>query len=273
MAITAADINNQRFTEVKKNGYDVDEVDVFLEWVANEIDALNHEVATLQSKLDEASHAALASDSAAREASVNSASLDATVAERDARIASLERQLDEKRADESRISQALIIAQRSAEDIIAKANAQAGETIADSREEAQRILDRANADRQSVIDAIRKLQDDRADALEDYQSLLKNMIDDATRKLSDLSSYTTVDRVASMPSGESKHAAAPRSSSVYASYGAERIASSADAANYSTPQADATPVISAPEPRASVVDKDLSGYGDADDSFEFDEID
>ncbi len=271
MAITAADINNQRFTEVKKNGYDVDEVDVFLEWVANEIDALNHEVASLQAKLDEASHAAQASDSAAREATVNSASLDASIAERDARIASLERQLDEKRADESRISQALIIAQRSAEDIIAKANAQAGETVADSREEAQRILDRANADRQAVIDSIRKLQDDRADALEDYQTLLKDMIDDATRKLADLGSYTTVDRIASAPAGESKHAAPAASS--YASFGAERISAPTDAASYSTPQTDAAPVISAPEPRASVVDKDLSGYGDADDTFEFDEID
>ena len=39
--------------------------------------------------------------------------------------------------------------------------------------EAQRIIDRANTDRQDVIDAIRKLQDDREDAREEYADLLK----------------------------------------------------------------------------------------------------
>ena len=40
MAITSADIQNQSF-KIERRGYDVDEVDVFLERVASEIDDLN----------------------------------------------------------------------------------------------------------------------------------------------------------------------------------------------------------------------------------------
>ena len=44
MAITSADIQNQSF-KIERRGYDVDEVDVFLERVASEIDDLNDEIA------------------------------------------------------------------------------------------------------------------------------------------------------------------------------------------------------------------------------------
>ena len=40
MAITAADIQNVSFS-IDRKGYDVDEVDVFLEHVADEVDAMN----------------------------------------------------------------------------------------------------------------------------------------------------------------------------------------------------------------------------------------
>ena len=40
MAITSSDIQNQSF-KIERRGYDVDEVDVFLERVASEIDDLN----------------------------------------------------------------------------------------------------------------------------------------------------------------------------------------------------------------------------------------
>ena len=62
-----------------------------------------------------------------------------------------------QRADDNAIAQALIIAQRSADEILAKANANATETIQDARDEAQRIIDRANTDRQDVIDATARM--------------------------------------------------------------------------------------------------------------------
>lgn len=119
-------------------------------------------------------------------ATVDTSEYDAQLAQKDAIIADLERQLSDKRADDNAIAQALIIAQRSADEILAKANANATETIQDARDEAQRIIDRANTDRQDVIDAIRKLQDDREDAREEYADLLKDIISDASRKLADI---------------------------------------------------------------------------------------
>ncbi len=192
MAITASDIHNQSFS-IDRKGYDVDEVDVFLEHVADEIDILNDTIAQLQAQLEEdrfsGFDAPAASTVAITEtvaASVDTAEYDAQLAQKDAIIADLERQLNDKRADDNAIAQALIIAQRSADEILAKANANATETIQDARDEAQRIIDRANTDRQDVIDAIRKLQDDREDAREEYADLLKDIISDASRKLADI---------------------------------------------------------------------------------------
>ena len=44
MAITSAEIHNQSFS-IDRKGYDVDEVDVFLEHVADEIDGMNAQIA------------------------------------------------------------------------------------------------------------------------------------------------------------------------------------------------------------------------------------
>ena len=52
MAITSAEIHNQSFS-IDRKGYDVDEVDVFLEHVADEIDGLNQQIASLQSQVSE----------------------------------------------------------------------------------------------------------------------------------------------------------------------------------------------------------------------------
>ena len=151
---------------------DVSPIVAFLEHVADEIDNLNNQIADLQDQLndsrfdgfdtpakpiEEAPVAAPAPSSAP--AQDFSQELD----EANARIRELESQLEEKQADGNAIAQALIIAQRSADEILAKANNTAAETIQDAKDEAQRIIDRANTDRQDVIDAIRKLQDDRED--------------------------------------------------------------------------------------------------------------
>ena len=114
MAITSAEIHNQSFS-IDRKGYDVDEVDVFLEHVADEIDGLNQQIASLQSQIGEDTfagfdrpatfddevfdepepeHAAEQDDQPAD--SIDPAILaekDAAIAERDARIAELEKQL------------------------------------------------------------------------------------------------------------------------------------------------------------------------------------
>lgn len=274
MAITASDIHNQSFS-IDRKGYDVDEVDVFLEHVADEIDILNDTIAHLQAQLEEdrfsgfdapASQTVAIAETVA--ASVDTAEYDAQLAQKDAIIADLERQLNDKRADDNAIAQALIIAQRSADEILAKANANATETIQDARDEAQRIIDRANTDRQDVIDAIRKLQDDREDAREEYADLLKDIISDASRKLADIGANVPA-AAAAAGDGDYEVAAGLTGNFEIDEY----VAPSA----YVTPAAPAAPAaagiaVAAATPVASAYEKDLSGFGDADD-FEFEEID
>ncbi len=274
MTITASDIHNQSFS-IDRKGYDVDEVDVFLEHVADEIDVLNDTIAHLQAQLEEdrfsgfdapASSTVAIAETAV--ATVDTSELDAQLAQKDAIIADLERQLNDTRADDNAIAQALIIAQRSADEILAKANANATETIQDARDEAQRIIDRANTDRQDVVDAIRKLQDDREDAREEYADLLKDIIADASRKLADIGA--NVPAAAAVADGEYDVAAGLTGNFEIDEYVAP--------SSYVTPAAPAAPAaaagiaVAAATPVASAYEKDLSGFGDADD-FEFEEID
>ncbi len=288
MAITAADIHNQSFS-IDRKGYDVDEVDVFLEHVAEEIDILNNRIAELEAELgvegdieldveetvepfdadidEEANVSPIGSVVA-----VDTTDLEALVAEKDEIIADLNNQLDEKKANDTAISQALIIAQRSADEIIAKANSQASDTIQDARDEATRILNRANNDKQAVLDSIRQLEDDREDTREEYQDLLRDFISDATRKLADLGVVST-----SVPTGEHVSESVQASDNFETQgtgeFDAVEEEDTAAAQDYVTPQATDT-VVAAATPVASTMEKDLSGFGDAaDDDFEFEEID
>lgn len=294
MAITSAEIHNQSFS-IDRKGYDVDEVDVFLEHVADEIDALNQQIATLQGQVSEDAFAGFDRPAVIEEeehhepeptpAPAASAIDESVLAEKDARIAELERQLEAKKADDNAIAQALIIAQRSADELLANAKADAAATIKDAEDEADRILDKAENDRQKVIDAIKKLEEDREDAREEYRDLLSDYITDATRKLAEI--------------GEK----APSSASIVSGGQHGRYAThvdapkSADSAAMTAPQAPLTvdgsdaydskpaqvidPIAPAAAAGATVAaapvvagfEKDFSGYGDAADDFEIDDLD
>ena len=290
MAITSAEIHNQSFS-IDRKGYDVDEVDVFLEHVADEIDGLNDQIAQLEAQLDDSKFdgfdtpARIVDDvvdepAIAPVSAVDAEELaakDARIAELEARCEDLEQQLEEKKADDNAISQALIIAQRSADEVISKAKAQAADTIQDAEDEAKRIVDKAEADRQKVLDAIKKLEDDREDAREEYRDLLTEFIDDASRRLSELGGSSTY-----TPSyGISNHARVIEAPSAYdddeiptpAKTATQTPISIDGSAAYSTPATPGSPVVAAATPTPSVVEKDLSGFGDVDDDFEFEEID
>ena len=102
MAITASDIHNQSFS-IDRKGYDVDEVDVFLEHVADEIDILNDTIAHLQDQLEadrfsgfDAPAASTVAITEVAAATVDTSEYDAQLAQKDAIIADLERQLSDK---------------------------------------------------------------------------------------------------------------------------------------------------------------------------------
>ncbi|HIY82483.1 DivIVA domain-containing protein [Rubneribacter sp.] len=268
MAITSAEIHNQSFS-IDRKGYDVDEVDVFLEHVADEIDGLNAQIAQLENQMGDRGFGGKFDgfDTPARPLEAPAVD-DAALAEKDARIADLERQLEAKKADDNAIAQALIIAQRSADEIIANANAQSAATIKDAEEEAQRIVDKAEGERQKVLDAIKKLEDDREDAREEYRDLLTDFISDATRKLAEIGESAPVPSAASLHARSASDAASTGSApSVQAPINRD------GAGAYATPQSVTGAVVAPATPRPSAVEKDLSGFGDADDAFEFEEID
>ena len=290
MAITSTEIHNPSFS-IDRKGYDVDEVDVFLEHVADEIDGLNEQIAQLEAQLDDSKFdgfdtparivedddditmrpGAHADDNSADDAVV--AELEARCAELEQQLADMEKELEEKKANDNAIAQALIIAQRSADDVVSNAKAQAADTIQDAEDEAKRILDKAEADRQKVLDAIKKLEEDREDAREEYRDLLSDFIDDASRRLNELggsaSSYSS-----------SNHSRLLDSSSAYddeeplpGTTNAQTPINIDGSAAYATPATPGAPVVAAATPTPSVVEKDFSGFGDIDDDFEFEEID
>ena len=247
MAMTSADIQNQSFS-IDRKGYDVDEVDVFLEHVANELDDMNAIIDQLQSELDDNKFGGF--DRPAR--NIPSASNE-ELAEKDARIAELERQLEEKKADGNAI--------------IATANAEAAQTRADAEDEAQRILDKANNEKQKIMDAIKDLEEDREDVRGEYQDLLKDFIESASKKLVEIGGPAP----ASVASAHAKPAA--RTASKAQVPIRKETAAATTAASYTTPSASTSSVVVPTTPKPSRVEKDLSGFGDADDGFEFEEID
>ncbi len=278
MAITSADIQNQSF-KIERRGYDVDEVDVFLERVASEIDELNSEIARLRLQASEAASASrteVISAPVEEKAEAAPAVDPAILAEKDAKIAELEAKLRDRKSDDTAIAQALIVAQRTADEITAKAKADADQTRKNAEDEGRRILDKANTEKQKVIDHINELSASREKVREQYQDMLKEFIGSATQRLSEIGGevtagieipaelleMTTFDSASSSSSAEGQPAAKP----------AQKWDQNPSVATYTTPTV--SPVVSAPAaPKPSVASKDFSGYGDADDSFSFDDVD
>ena len=261
MALTAEDIQNVSFS-IDRKGYDVDEVDVFLEHVADEVDAMNHLIIDLQDRLDEAQNNAVQVQDdfvvETREVQFDNSEdpeQASRISELEAQVAELEGKLAEKSANDNAISQALIVAQRSADEILANARVEASNIIKDADEEADRIVGKAESDRLKIAEAIRILEADRADVRTEYRDMLSGFMADAQRKLAEID-------------GDSRRAAA----AAQARFDANAAAYAADPvpapSSYSVP---APMQASTPAPRTSgYVEKDFSGYGDADDDFSFD---
>ncbi len=276
MAITSADIQNQSF-KIERRGYDVDEVDVFLERVASEIDELNSEIARLRLQASEAASASRTEVISAPVEDKEEAApaIDPMVlAEKDAKIAELEAKLRDRKSDDTAIAQALIVAQRTADEITAKAKADADQTRKNAEDEGMRILDKANTEKQKVIEHINELSASREKVREQYQDMLKEFIGSATQRLSEIGGEVTagIDIPAELLEVTTFDASSASSSDGAAPKPAQKWDQNPSVATYTTPTV--SPVVSAPAaPKPSVASKDFSGYGDADDSFSFDDVD
>ena len=309
MAITSEDIHNQSFT-VDRKGYDVDEVDVFLEHVAAEIDGLNAQIEELLARIDELNNNQMGFDDdepmdmdaafaepamlepepeAVKEEAADTTSV-LSADEKDARIAELEKQLSEKETDASAIANALVTAQRSAQEVLDAARA-----------EAKRIhnVDRANAEKAKIETAIEELDRSHKKTCEAYSEALKSFIDDANAKLDDIE-----DELAKKEGKKRSHgrfaspAQAPVHKPMFGATGAVAPSYVAPAAG-AVESAPVTPAVTAAPATATVipaqsaapatatvipaqsaapapapsVEKDLSGFGDAAEAFDLGDID
>ena len=270
MAITAEDIQNASFT-IDRKGYDVDEVDVFLEHVADEIDELNRLISELQAESEDG----FAPVAPAGEAAGDAADLERELAAREKEIEELEaeiddlrEQLDEKAANDAAISQALIVAQRSADEVVANAKAEAASIIRDADDQADRIVEKAEADRQTIIEAIRTLEGDREDVRVEYRDMLSNFMADAQKILASIDGDARRAQATYQRRAESHAVSYGSASDLMASTPAR---AAAPAASYAAPAPSATAAVAHVEP--GYVEKDYSGFGDAADGFAFDDID
>ncbi|MCL2889318.1 MAG: DivIVA domain-containing protein, partial [Eggerthellaceae bacterium] len=180
-------------------------------------------------------------------------------------IADLKKELEEKKANDYAIAQALIIAQRSADEILNIAHGDAAQIRHDAELEAEDIINKANREKQDIIKEIVKLDDDREEARSEYQTILKDFISDASKKLSDLS-MSSIPASSSHAKGIKGERVMPKNQTPIRSTMPAPVA-------YTTPQASTPAVIVPTTPKPSRIEKDLSGFGDAADSFEFGEID
>jgi cell division initiation protein len=278
MAITAQDIQEQGFS-VGRKGYDVDEVDVFLERVADEIGFMNDElvakdqiIADLQAQLDEMNMAgfdaptnveddaettvmpAIGYDDASDDEEEADEPVSTDVADLQAQIADLKGKLSEKTADSSAISAALIVAQRSADDIVSNAKVEANRIVKEAEDEADRIVNKAESDREKVQNDIEALEDDRDDMCDGYRSVLTDFIADAQRKLEEVNAKYS-QPLASHARVQQEDTFQQDVLPAAAAYQVPIMGSSEDA----------------PEPVAFSGDKDLSGFGDVVDDFDFDD--
>jgi cell division initiation protein len=203
MSITSMDIQQQSF-EMARHGYDVQEVDVFLERMASEVDILvrqNTEYAALleeaQTKLRTAQETTLtpAVDPFAEQKSQMTEELiknaedrahaaEAKLESAQKRLADLERQLAESNSDASTISEAFIAAQRSANALKEEARAEGERLYHDAEAKCRELLGGAQDEKKNIEQDIQSLKDSRTRFAQDYTNMLKSFMADAQSVLS-----------------------------------------------------------------------------------------
>ena len=163
MAITPADIQAQTFSEAKR-GYDPAEVDVFLETLSTEVDAMLNKIVDLKTRLTTAeeqlaqAQAQLAAAPAATVAAPVQPAYSAT---------------------ERQISAALIAAQQTADRIVAEANDNAERIAAEADTKAREVIRQALAEKQKELEEIDRLKASREEFKSEYIKLVQRFMDEA----------------------------------------------------------------------------------------------
>ncbi len=173
MAITPADIENMTFSQAGKHeeGYKTDEVDVFLDQVASEVDAMLQKIADLKGRLTTSEQ-----QLAAAQAQVAQLKEQTTMA---APVEPAPVPQSEFTASERQISQVLIVAQQSADKLVADARTNAENIRNEADQKAREVIRQALAEKQNELDEIDRLKQSREDFRAEYKKLLQHFMDDA----------------------------------------------------------------------------------------------
>ncbi len=162
MAITPADIQAQTFSEAKR-GYDPGEVDVFLEHLSSEVDAMLQKIVDLKQRLTATEQQLAAAQ--------------AQLAEQPAQLAAPA--APDYSATERQISAALITAQQSADRIVDEARENAERIRNEADAKAREVIRQALAEKQNELDEIDRLKASREEFRSEYKKLLQHFMDDA----------------------------------------------------------------------------------------------
>lgn len=179
MAITPADIEQLTFSP-SKHGYDTEEVDSFLEQLSTEVDAMLQKIADLKGRLNTAESQAQASQAQVATLQQQIADMEAEASAKPAAVAPApSAPVSNMQASEHQISQVLIVAQQSADKLVADAHANAERIRNEADQKAREVIRQALAEKQNELDEIDRLKQSREDFRAEYKKLLQHFMDDA----------------------------------------------------------------------------------------------
>ena len=184
MAITPADIQAQTFSEAKR-GYDPAEVDVFLEQISSEVDAMLAKIVDLKGRLTSTEQQL--ADTQAQLQQAQAAAAQAVPAQ------PVQAPAPDFSAQERQISAALIAAQQTAEGIVNDANENAERIRNEADAKAREVIRQALAEKQAELEEIDRLKASREEFKAEYLKLIQHFMDDAQNSFpGDLMSSTPV---------------------------------------------------------------------------------
>lgn len=182
MPITPVDIQQKTFSEAKR-GYQPGEVDVFLEEISKDIDAMLRKIADLKTRLTaaEAKNAELVNEveNARAEADAARAAAANAAASVPAAAPAAPVKPNIYSATEEQLSAALIVAQQTADRIVAEAKANAERIRTDAEAQARKVIRQALDEKESELDEIERLKTSREEFRTQYLALIQKFMDAA----------------------------------------------------------------------------------------------
>lgn len=204
MPITPAEIQQKTFSEAKRRGYEPSEVDEFLEQISRDIDAMLRKIADLKNRLTaaEAKNGELQGEIEKVRAEADKAVADARAAAPAAASAAPANNGKPNiySATEEQLSAALIVAQQTADRIVAEAKSNAERIRLDADNQARKVIRQALDEKQTELDEIERLKVSRENFRTEYLALIQKFSDAASANFP---------LITSAPSGSEAVAAAP----------------------------------------------------------------